>query len=395
MPSAVATPGVVRRCSTNRIFITVLDCNGDAVDASSLSLDVLWGDCKIFHEDFFQALIPPFFHRIIKTPNQVGSYYIEWGDYSAQAYINASGGVYPTNFVGGETLQIRVDDLVQRIVFQSGDQTLDQVVTRINSVYGPLFGQVVAFNNNGQLQLKSKQLGDQGQIWVNDFGTSAGVLTQLGLTAQGPIYGYHRSGESTCSGTLLFIWKASAPDSSYEVAEAVQSVHIIPSVVYQMIPQLRLLIDKTNKLVDSSKGCFLGYTDTMLLQYLIGGLQSINAYQPYPQFSFETFPYREFGNILVESALLWGVMSQTLYAIDTDVPSYSDQGTSFVINHQTALAQHLNWLSQRLDKTIPQFKLHFVNSGTVLTQQGPSYRLNTLMAAAPNGALFRNVFFAG
>jgi hypothetical protein len=396
MPSAVAVPSVIRRGSTSRIFVTINGCDGNAQDATALTLTVL-DECDraVFHEDFFQALIAPFFHRIIKTPSEVGSYYIDWGDAYFQAIIMASGGTYPTGFVGGETLQLNIDGLINRIAFQSGDQTLDQVVARINGVYGPLLGQAVAFNVNGQLVLKSKGRGDHGQLWVNAFGTTPSVLTALGLTVQGPIYGYHRGPESANSGTILFVWKASTADSGSEETEAVQSIHIIPSAVYQMLPQLRILIDKTNKLVDVSKGCFLGYTDTMLLQYLIGGLQTINTYQPYPQFSFDNFPYAQFGSILVESAFLWGVMSQTLYAIDNDVPSYSDQGTAFVINHQTALAQHLNWLSQKLDKAVPQFKLHFVSSGVSLVQQGPSYRLNALLSAAPSGSLFRNTFLAG
>jgi hypothetical protein len=133
----------------------------------------------------------------------------------------------------------------------------------------------------------------------------------------------------------------------------------------------------------------------MLIQYLEGGLQMINKYQPSVFFTFETFPICQFRILLLEAALLVGAMSQTLFAIDTDVPSYNDQGQSFVINHQQPLASYLNDLARRLDQQIPSFKLHFVSGGSVLTQMGPNYRLQTVMTAAPSGSLFRNVFFTG
>jgi hypothetical protein len=162
-----------------------------------------------------------------------------------------------------------------------------------------------------------------------------------------------------------------------------------------MLPQLRLAIDKARKLVNNEDGLFLGYTESQLFRFLMGGMQTINAYQPSIFFDPNTFPYDQFGSILVEAALMWGVISQTLFAVDTDVPSYSDQGQSFVINHQAPLANYLNSLSARLDRNIPLFKLHFINTGTVLTQMGPSFRLNMLLDAAPSGSLFRNVYFKG
>jgi hypothetical protein len=86
------------------------------------------------------------------------------------------------------------------------------------------------------------------------------------------------------------------------------------------------------------------------------------------------------------------MMSQSMYAIDNDIPQWSDQNAAFVITHYTQMAQHLNWLTQRLDRLIPQFKLHFVQSGSMHMMAGPNYRLAQLVAAAPSGSLFRNFF---
>lgn len=177
-----------------------------------------------------------------------------------------------------------------------------------------------------------------------------------------------------------------------------QNVKVINHQTCSVISRLRLIIDKAVKLVDTAdpdEPCFLGYSEGQLVTYLEDGLQIINSYQPGGCFTVDNFPWGKFEFILVEAALLAGVMSQRLFAIDTDVPSFSDQGNSFVINHQQPLADYLNWLSNRLDKMIPMFKLQFVSAGSLHIEAGPNFRLAQLINAAPAGALFRNVFFKG
>jgi hypothetical protein len=154
------------------------------------------------------------------------------------------------------------------------------------------------------------------------------------------------------------------------------------------------MIDKSRKFVAPESECFLGYTDANLLNYLYGGLQTINAYQPSLTLTFENFPFT-YKQILIDSSLVVGVMSQQLYAVDTDIPNYSDNGVSFSFQHQPQLASFLNALTQRLDKLIPQMKLQLINSGILHTQLGPNYRMQQLLEAAPNGATFRGIWFAG
>ncbi len=176
------------------------------------------------------------------------------------------------------------------------------------------------------------------------------------------------------------------------------SVKVISHRIMSLIPKLRLQIDKAVKLVDAAdreNPCFLGYTDGQLVNYLESGISIINAYQPSVQFDVTTFPYGGFEFILIETAMMAGVMSQQLFAVDTDIPSWSDQGNAFVIQHQPQLAAYLNWLSARLDKMIPMFKLNFVTSGSMHIEAGANFRLTTLMNAAPSGSLFRNVLFKG
>ncbi len=193
-------------------------------------------------------------------------------------------------------------------------------------------------------------------------------------------------------GTLAFVWQAT--DNTGDMSTVAQTARIVTTRTLTLLPGFRKLIDKSVKLVDD-EDCFLGYTDAQLVQYLEEGLTLINAYQPYPTFcTLDHFP-QEFLHVLQEAALVAGVTSQTLFAIDTDIPGYSDQGNSFVIDHGTKLAAFLNTISGRLDRIIPQMKLHFVRTGSLHIQAGTNFRLAQLLQASPNGAVFRNVFFRG
>jgi hypothetical protein len=185
-------------------------------------------------------------------------------------------------------------------------------------------------------------------------------------------------------------------DASEELVVC-QNVRVITTRICSLLQKLRLQIDKSLKLVssDPEHPCYLGYTEGQLVTYLEHGLQIINAYQPSGVFSLDNYPYTAYEFTLIEASLLAGVMSQELFAIDTDIPNWSDQGNTFVIQHQPQLAQYLTWLSQRLDKMIPMLKLNFVSSGSLHIEAGPNFRLAQLIDAAPSGALFRNVFFKG
>jgi len=94
------------------------------------------------------------------------------------ATVTAVGGVYPTTFAGGNTLTLGYDGAPNfTVTFLAADQTNAQVVARINQYAGFAFADL----NAGQLRLTGLQLGSGAQVRV--VSGSAGVLTQLGLTA--------------------------------------------------------------------------------------------------------------------------------------------------------------------------------------------------------------------
>lgn len=193
---------------------------------------------------------------------------------------------------------------------------------------------------------------------------------------------------------LLIQWWIQSPGGAANVV-ATQIIKVVSVCALQMAHYLRNMIDKSAKSVnaDPLDFCSLGYTDANLIQYLEQGLSLINAYQPYPTFcTLEQFPMKKFMHILLESSMVAGVMAQQLFAIDEDIPNYSDQGNSFVIQHAPQLSQFLQMISARLDKLIPQMKHHFVNSGGLHIQGGTNFRIATLLNAAPGGVTIRNLF---
>lgn len=199
--------------------------------------------------------------------------------------------------------------------------------------------------------------------------------------------------ETATIGELLMDWQVTLAVGG-QITHTIEKIKIVSARETSFIPELRLMIDKSAKLVAPSSNVFLGYTDSNLYSYLEGGLQNINAYQPSLNFTIENYPL-EYKQILLDSALITGVMSQQLYAVDTDIPNYNDQGTAFVISHQPQLASFLNQITQRLDKLIPMMKLQLINPGSLHIEAGPNFRLQQLVEAAPTGSIFRGVFFKG
>jgi|GEM_PF-5573888 len=201
--------------------------------------------------------------------------------------------------------------------------------------------------------------------------------------------------ETACPGTYLFNWHSRQNESSEDVYRT-QVMEIISPRVLSLLPRLRLMLDKVVKPNWPQKMCFLGYTDGMLILYLELGLSLINQAQPYPTFvNLDAFPIEMFSDILIKSAIYEGVTSQLLFAVDTDVPQFSDQGHSFVLQHANPLAAYLSHLKQELDAAIPNFKRHFVNSGTLGAEVRLDMAFSMLLASAPNGSLFRNLWAGG
>jgi len=102
------------------------------------------------------------------------------GGLATKAQVDAAGGSYPTSFLGTETLTIKIDGITILTAFLIGDQTVQQIINRINAAAALLSLATVAFLNGSQLRLKSLTTGTGSTVEI--VSASAGVLTTLGLT---------------------------------------------------------------------------------------------------------------------------------------------------------------------------------------------------------------------
>lgn len=194
-------------------------------------------------------------------------------------------------------------------------------------------------------------------------------------------------------GTYLFNWHAQVNSTSDHVYRT-QVLQIVSPRILSLLPYFRLLIDKSVKCCLPESAAYLGYADSQLMMYLRQGLAYINAQPPYPVWTdIEYFPVESFSDSLLRAALYIGITSQSLFAIDTDIPSYSDQGHSFVLTHFQPLNTMATQLRAELDKVIPQLKWKFVRSGTASVETRLGYMWYNLIASSPSGSLFKNYYY--
>lgn len=254
-------------------------------------------------------------------------------------------------------------------------------------------------DSDGELGLDLTNLGGTSVYSESYWPLDAGVTTstrRIKRSDTGKYYlaigdtGYED--ETSLTGTYLANWHART-DSTVEDVYRTQVIEVVSPRVLSILPHLRLAIDKSWKIVVPSEGCYLGYADSQLVLYLMGGLHYINTFPPYPTFSnLDAFPIEYYSEILVSSAMYVGLRSQYNFAIDTDVPSYNDQGHSFVLQHATPISNYINHLSQDLNARIKNFKMKFLTGGMAATEMRYDLAFSAMLTTAPYGSLFNNLF---
>ena len=199
--------------------------------------------------------------------------------------------------------------------------------------------------------------------------------------------------ETDTVGVVCFLWSVVGPAGTEEI-QRIQTVSVISVLTAERIRRLRGQIDKTSKTVneDPANFCPLGYTDGNLMEYLDGGLSLINEYQPYPMWTQLDYYPTVHDQLLMDAAMVVGLNAQSIFAIDTDISQWNNQGNSWVLEHYPKLAAVSAALTARMDVRVPKMKLHYVASGSLKVETGPAFRLTTLVNMAPSGATFRNMF---
>lgn len=198
------------------------------------------------------------------------------------------------------------------------------------------------------------------------------------------------TGETATAGPQLFNWHIRQTYGTEDFYRT-QLVEVVSPRTLSMLPRFRLQLDKSLKIVIPEEYCNLGYTDAQLVVYLQMGLARINAAQPYVGWSsLDAFPLEDYFEILIRTALLCALDSQYLFGVDTDVPSFSDQGHSFVITHAGQIKALRDALATELARDIREFKLHFVRSGSIGAEFRLGWSFYQTLTTAPPGSLFRN-----
>jgi hypothetical protein len=160
---------------------------------------------------------------------------------------------------------------------------------------------------------------------------------------------------------------------------------------------LRLQVDKARKSINDqienidkptlqpAIPLLFGYADKNLIYFLERGIQFINSVPPYTGFTVDTFPFNQYGTILIDAATIAALESQGIFAIDTDY-SYSLGGNSLVIDHFTKLSSFLSMLLSRFDKSLVSFKQQFRSKGLIVYQFMPGgVRSQRMLNAQPSG----------
>ena len=196
--------------------------------------------------------------------------------------------------------------------------------------------------------------------------------------------------ETDTSRPLLFNWHIRRTEGEEDFYRT-QLVEVISPRTLSLLPRFRLQLDKSLKVIIPEEWCTLGYSDAQLVVYLQMGLSRINAAQPYVGWhSIDSFPIEGYFEILLRSSLLAALDSQYLFAVDTDIPSFSDQGHSFVITHAAQIKAMRDSLAAELERDIREFKLHFVKSGSIGAEFRLGWAFYQTLVSSPPGALFRN-----
>lgn len=220
------------------------------------------------------------------------------------------------------------------------------------------------------------------------FGSYAGgEIVRRGLGEYFVVLPFSRLGRGVYR--LLWRWKEKVDDVYYE--DFVSVAYVVGVKVWEWMVRLKNQIDKAKKRIGSE---MIGYTDANLYLYLKGGLDEINSVPPVTSFTLENFP-ENYGQLLINSATIVALYSQILFAIDTDVPTYSDQGQSFPVEHASKLQSYLSSLISKVGTDLRNLKLEFSEIGAVLITLPTGYVFWQVIKSAPTGSIFKNLFVSG
>ncbi len=139
---------------------------------------------------------------------------------AAPAELLGSGGTFPTLFSGGQTFAFDVDSVSVPVVFQAGDQTAAQVVSRINQAaiaagltFLPAFVQT-----NGQVGLRGTRTGLTGFVDVTTANATVGFPSSVAPAG----YASGEGSDVLVNGLTLMQFDPSSPPERIQISGSAQ-----------------------------------------------------------------------------------------------------------------------------------------------------------------------------
>lgn len=403
--------------SVERVEIAIYNGNGNLIDPATLQLNILdTGDRLITSDILYPGpgqVVDPLPSRIRRTAR--GKYYFPFGVDNANGYPATYYGpvppIPPFDISVNNQLKLKLDGRPYITVTLTAAiptaATPNEIVKSINSAliaspsYGEVYGTVARYAFN-RLFLTSPTVVDvpSSSIQVDQtvlnnaalviFGTASTFISVNGDMAFGDTYITALLANRTLlTGDSLFQWQVTAAKGLGSVS-IIQVVKVASPKAFAILPYFRTELDKALKQVGQDLAR-TGYTDAQLMGYLALAVTEINAYQPITNLTLDTFPTRDFMMILIWTALLVALISQGLFAIDTDI-DYADRGASFRMDHAAKIQSYVGIIISRLEQRMQQFKLQYADVGTVKFEAGASFRISQILQASPTGSLFRGIF---
>ena len=115
-----------------------------------------------------------------------------------EPFVVGSGGTYPTGFGGGETLTLDMHGTAVTVTFDALDQTVDDVVKRVNAALALAGLDNTASAENGQLRIDGTKTGPAEYIEV----TGGSAAATLGF-ASVPLRAYGKGSDVPVHGLFL------------------------------------------------------------------------------------------------------------------------------------------------------------------------------------------------
>lgn len=417
MPISVQSHQIelVMQNTVERIEISISDTKGRPMDPTNLKLNILDVGNNLISSD---TLYPT--DSATQIPSRItrvgrGRYYFPFGMDNCNGYPATLRSPLPPSapydLSSNNILQFAIDNKpyisVTINAANPASATPAEIVSQVNAalVASADYGESYAYSFRyyvGEFFITSPSVlvPSMSRVQLNTTVTNSASQAIFGnipnQDIRGPVFGDPcvcalLSNRTQGIGDVLFHWEVLA-QKGLEKISLLQVVKISTPKAYAILPYFRLEMDKAIKEVGRDDAR-TGFTDAQLMQYLYLAVSELNALQPVTNLTIDSFPTNNL-QILLYSALLLGLISQGLYAVDTDI-NYSDRGASFQIDHSSKLQSYANMIASRLQATVTQFKLQYASVGTVKYEAMYGMRTQALLDASPAGALFRGLLTRG